>query len=262
VYWSKDYERIVKAVLISLCLLVCTLPACAQEDDPVLARLAAEKAETVEPGLYNAGDGHDFTLVPYRGKFLLRFAGSTENFVLTMDSVSLGGKLLKYDTGVTALRVPVWGGLTLYVSDAPNGLPATRQGDAALPPPTPVTAGALQAALADETNHFLYVDNVTLNFTADVASLANADARALAFDTLVNIQVGIERFLAGSAPARQALGKRIAAVKIQTASQSGVALSGRDLRVSFAPAEGLLGRASSHAVAHQLGKLLAVNTPE
>ena len=221
-YRLMDYERIVKAVLISIYLLVCTLPARAQEDDPVLARLSAEKAQTVEPGLYNAGEGHDFILLPYRGKLLLRFAGSTENFVLTMDSVSLGGKLLKYDTGDTALRVPVWGGLTLYVADAPNGLPATRQGDAVLPPPLAVTANALQAALADETSHFLYVDNVTLHFTADGAALASADVRALAFDTLINIQVGIERLLAGSPPARQALAKRIAASEAETGSEPGL----------------------------------------
>jgi len=34
----------------------------------------------------------------------------------------------KYDTGATALRVSVWGGLTLYTQDAPQGLPATYQG--------------------------------------------------------------------------------------------------------------------------------------
>jgi hypothetical protein len=257
--------RVVKTVLIlASCAVLAGLAgaARAQPEDPVLARLSAEKAEALEPGLYNAGEGRDFSLVPYRGRYLLRFMGSTENFVLTMDSASLGGKLLKYDTGATALRVPVWGGLTLYLSEAPDGLPAIRQGDAGTAAPAPVTAAALQTALADESSHFLYADNLTLHFTADNAALAGADARALAFDTLANIQVGIERFLAGAAQARQALGKRITLVRIEAGPHPGVALNGHDLKVNFTPADGYLGRASSHAVAHQLGKLLSVNTPE
>ena len=261
-----DRERSVKAFLPLFCLplLAASLsaPAFAQEDDPVLARLSAEKADAVEPGLYSAGEGREFTLVPYRGRYLLRFADSSENFVLTMDSVSLGGKLLKYDTGVTALRVPVWGGLTLYLAAAPDGLPATRQGDAPAPQTPPVSAAALAGALADEASHFSYADHLGLRFSADAGAMASAETRALAFDALSNIQVGIERFLAGSAPARQALDKRITMVRLETGPRPAISLSGHELKVSFVPAEGYLGRASSHAVAHQLGKLLSVNTPE
>ena len=39
-------------------------------------------------------------------------------------------------------------------------------------------------------------------------------------------------------------------------------LTARTLVVRYAPADGFLGHASSHAVAHQLGKLLSVSTAE
>ena len=110
------------------------------------SRLSAERVGAVEPGLYSAGDDGSFTLQPYgSGKYLLRFSGAGESFVLTVERGSLGAKLLKYDTGTTALRVSVWGGLTLYTQDAPQGMPATYQGAA----PRRRRAGGLGHRTAD-----------------------------------------------------------------------------------------------------------------
>jgi len=241
-------------------LLLCAA-AHAQPSDPIMARLSAEKAGVLEPGLYSAGEGREFSLLPYRGKYLLRFEGQAENFVLTADPGSLGAKLLKYDTGAAALSVSNWGGVTLYAADAPGGLPATHQGDAAPPAPATISTADLKGALADEGSHFSYADNLGLRFTVDAASLNDADSRAMAFDALANTQAGLERFVAGSAAARQALGRRVTLVKLEK-GKPGMRLSARTLVVRYAPAEGFLGRPSSHAVAHQLGKLLSVSTPE
>ncbi len=73
-------------------------------------------------------------IIPYGDKYLLRFDGGPENFVLYGDRVALGGRELKYDTGALALKISVWGGVTLYTQEAPGGLPATRTGDATMPP--------------------------------------------------------------------------------------------------------------------------------
>ena len=227
-----------------------------------MARLSAEKAGgALEPGLYSAGEGRQFSLTPYRGKYLLHFADQPENFVLTADPGSLGAKLLKYDTGAAALSVSVWGGVTLYASDAPGGLPATHQGEAVLPALGPISAADLRLALADEGSHFFYARNLGLRFATDEASLGDADSRALAFDALANTQAGIERFVATSPAARQAMAKRVTLVKLEK-GKAGMTLNGRTLVVRYAPADGFLGRASSHAVAHQLGKLLSVSTAE
>ena len=251
-----------KAILtFAVALALLPLAARAQDSDPIMARLSAEKAAMPEAGLYSAGEGRQFILAPYRGnRYLLRFADGGETFVLTADPGSLGSKLLKYDTGAAALSVSVWGGLTLYVADAPGGLPATRQGEAAPLAPAAVSAAELKNALADEGSHFSYADNLGLRFVLDPPG--DADGRALAFDVLSIAQSGIERFVATSAAARQALARRVAQVRLEKNGQPGIVLNGRILVVRYVPSEGFLGRASSHAVAHQLGKLLGIQTAE
>jgi hypothetical protein len=225
------------------------------------SRLAAEHVGAVQPGLYSAGDSGTFTLAPYgSAKYLLRFSGRAENFVLTMDRGSLGAKLLKYDTGATALRVSVWGGLTLYTQDAPQGLPATYQGEAPAAGALAVSAGELQTAFGDEASHLTYVQNIALKFSADAAVLtADAETRGRAFDALTNAAVGIERYLAANAAARQTLAKRINAVKVAEGGKPTVAISGQTLLVSFVPGEGHEGHASSLAIQLELTKLLAVS---
>jgi hypothetical protein len=261
---------LVKASVSLAFLLVLPLCAAAQAQiperpqlpgvtDAMAARLSSERAGTVEPGRYSAGEGRDFTITPYRGKFLLRFDGAPENFVLTAEPAAMGGKLLKYDTGAAAVSVSVWGGVTLYMSDAPNGLPATHQGDASLPIPTAVSAGELRSALSDEAAHFSYSGNLSLHFAIDSALTTNPEIRALAFDALANVQQGIERLIA-SDQGRRAVSRRISTVKLERGARPGLSLSGRSLIVRFTPSEGYLGRPSSHAVAAHLGKLLAVSS--
>ena len=224
------------------------------------ARLSAEKVGDVEPGSYSAGD-NNFSLDIHGDKFLLRFAGNPEAFVLSGDRVVLGGRVLKYDTGVTALRISVWGGMTLYTDAAPGGLPATRTGDSAAPPRPPVTDADLDAALNDEATHLSYVEQMHLHFSTDAAVLTRSDdARALAFDALTNAEAGIERVVANTA-ARQAFSHKIDAVRVVEGDKPSITLSGRTLLVGFAPAQGVAGRASSRAITQALGKLLAIPEP-
>ncbi len=239
----------------------------AQADDPMAARLSAERVGGIAAGTYvtdssGAVSGRQFTLEPFGDKYLLCFVGTQENFVLSVDRGSLGAKLLKYDTGAMALRVSVWGGLTLYTQDVPGGAPATRQGDAPVPALTPVSAADLAGALQDETRHLSYSQNINLHFQAD-PSVMNADGatRAMAFDTLTNTVRGIERFIAQPA-AKKALTQRIDTVKIAEGAKPTVIIAGRSLLVSFVPDESYEGRASSHAIAHALGKLLQVQIPD
>jgi hypothetical protein len=228
---------------------------------PLAARLSADRLSDVEPGLYTAGDERSFTLQPYGDRMLLKFADSGESFVLTVERASLGAKLLKYDTGATALRVSVWGGLTLYTQADPSGLPATRQGDAPdAPELPPVTAAQLRAALSDLAAHLDYTQKIELRFAAD--PVGDDPARQAAFETLSNTGRGIERFVAAAPAAHKALAARLETVKIAPAAHPGVSIQGRSLQVGFTPGQGPAGYPSSHAVAHALGKLLAVATAE
>jgi hypothetical protein len=223
------------------------------------SRLAAERVGAVESGLY-ATDGRDsFTLQPYgRGKYLLRFTGGAEQFVLSMERGSLGTKWLKYDTGANALRVSIWGGLTLYTRDNPGGVPATRQGDA--PPVTvlSVSAPEFQTALNDEASHLAYAQKVSLKFSADPAVLAaDPEVRGRAFDALVNAAQAIERFVTQSPGARQSLTRRVNHVKLAQGGKPTISIVGQTLLVSFVPGEGHEGHASSLAIEQELGRLLA-----
>ena len=183
----------------------------------------------------------------------------TETFVLTMERGSLGAKVLKYDTGTTALRISVWGGLTLYTQDAPQGLPATFQNDAPAPTPLAISANELTTAFGDEASHLVYVQNIALKFSADAAVLAgDAETRGRAFDALTNAATGIERFIAAQPSARQVLARRINSVKVAEGGKPTIAISGQTLLVSFVPGEGHEGHASSLAIQMELSKLLAV----
>ncbi len=258
-------------VLIAI-LLACPAfsPAWAQPDaapgvPPSMAsRLAADRLSAVQPGVYSSGENDSFILHRYPGgKFLLRFSGTSENFVLTMDRGSLGTKLLRYDTGATALRVSVWGGLTLYTLAKPDGLPVTRQGEA---PPLPVLAvslAELRAALSDEAAHLAYTQKVNLKFSADPAVLeSDPETRGRAFDALINAGLGIERFLASTPISRQALIKRINSVKLAEGGKPTVSIVGQTLLVSFVPGEGQQGHASSLAIQQELGRLLAISAKD
>lgn len=264
-------RRVLKIVFtLSALLLASTSLVWAQPDAPpgtppgMASRLAAERIGAIQPGLYSAGEGITFTLEPYgTGKYLLRFSDHAEKFLLTVDRASLGAKLLKYDTGTTALRVSVWGGLTLYTQDAPQGVPATYQGAAPPPATLAISASELQTAFNDETSHLTYVQNIALKFSADPAVLtADAETRGRAFDALTNAAVGIERFLASTPLARQTLTKRINNVKVAEGGKPTVAISGQTLLVSFVPGEGYEGHASSLAIQQELSKLLAISAKD
>ena len=223
------------------------------------SRLAAERVSAVQPGLYNAGENYSFTLEPYGAdRYLLHFVDNPEQFVLSMERGSLGAKVMKYDTGATALRVSVWGGMTLYTQDAPQGLPATFQADAPPQQPLALSAFELQTAFGDEANHLSYVLNIALKFSADpIVLAADAEMRGRAFDAMTTAATGIERFIAAAPWARQVLSKRISSVNVTEGGKPTIAISGQTLLVSFVPGEGHEGHASSLAIQQELSKLFA-----
>jgi len=254
-------------------LFAATLPAWAQADAPpginpysntMAARLSAERVGDVRPGIYSTGDGSTvFTLEPYNDKYLLSFQNSPEIFVLSVEHGSLGARVLKYDTDTTAIRVSVWGGMTLYTHDAPGGVPATRQGDAPPPVQLAVSQPDLQTALQDEARHLAYVQNVDLRFSADPSVLsADPETRGRAFGALVNAATGIERFLTSLPTARQIFVKRVNSVKLAEGGKPTVTLTGQTLLVSFVPGEGHEGHASSLAIQEELSKLLAYSAKD
>ena len=237
------------------CAFALALTARAQYSEPA-NQLSIDRLAYVQPGAYLAGENVGFELAQAGGNYLLRFRGSPEVFVLYADHGPLGGRVLKYDSGETALHVAGWGGMTLYTDFAPQGLPAMRTGDA-LPPSAPaISMSDMQNAANDESERLAYVRRINVQFMAEWSALAeNGVLRAYAFDTMENTARGIERFTGGGAQ-REAFAKRVSTVAIASGSRPTLGLNGRTLVVTYNAGQGFAGRASSRAIARALGKVL------
>jgi Domain of unknown function (DUF4908) len=230
----------------------------ARPQDQLGIRMMQEHIGDVRPGIYSAGDRLKFSLNHYLDRYLLRFVGDSEIFVLTADHASLGGRVLKYDSGATALQVSGWSAITLYTDAQPSGLPAERTGDAMMPAVTLISLSDMQRAAADESDHLAYARDVHIAILAEWPMLAGDQAiRAFAFDAMQNTSRGIERFARGAA-ARAALAAKIDTVQLLTSSRPLVTLRGRTLNVAYNPEQGFSGRPSSRAIAQSLSQILAV----
>ena len=252
----KRMERPFLAVAACAAALVAFAAAPVRAQDSIAQRLSMDRLANIQPGSYLAGDRVKFTLDPLGDNYLLRFEGSPEVFVLYADHASLGGRVLKFDSGETAIQVTVWGGLTLYTDAQPGGLPAVRTGDSVVPTPPPLGLSDMQNAAADEAQHLAYTRRLQLGFTADWSSLGDGATRAYAFDALENAARGLDRY-AASAQGHDALAHRVDAVAIApSGGRPTLSLNGRTLVVTFNPGRGFLGRASSRAIAHSLPAVL------
>jgi hypothetical protein len=246
---------------IGTALLLCLLFAApVRAQDQMTARLSQDSVGDVEPGTYTAGNV-TFTLDAYSNKFLLRFAGDPEIYVLYADRASLGGRALKFDSGAMVLRVAGWGGMTLYTDASPGGVPAAPTGDSLPPSLGMVSLSDMQNAAEDEAEHLAYSRRVHLSFTADWNALAgDSRLRSLCFDTLENTARGIDRF-ATNDKARAAFAKKIDQVRIALGTKPIMFLSGRTLNVTFNAQTGYAGRASSRGITRALGQLLSIPVP-
>ena len=178
-----------------------------------------------------------------------------ETFVLYPDRTSLGGRVLKYDSGETAIRVAGWGALTLYTDTQPNGVPATRNGDAPPFPSTPVSVEDVQSIAAQDGARLAQTRHLHIAFTANWSVLeTDAELRATAFSALENTARGIERFV-HDGQTRKLIAAHIARVTLATGRLATLKLQDKTLIVTFDPERGYAGSASSRAIARALPKL-------
>lgn len=226
--------------------------------DSIQRRLSVDRLGYIDSGLYLAGDKVGFAIAPAGSDYLLRFESSPEIFVLHPDKAALGGRVLKYDSGETAVQVSGWGGVTLYTDANPAGLPAARIGDSTAPASASATVTDVENAAQDDAQHLAYARRLDIAFSADWNGLAeNASICPLALDAMENIARALERF-GKSVQGHEALVHHVNTVTLAVAGAPAVALKGKTLVVTFDPSRGFAGRASSRAIARALGSLLAV----
>ncbi|MBV9330287.1 MAG: DUF4908 domain-containing protein [Alphaproteobacteria bacterium] len=239
----------------ALALAVLSASAGAQTD--VGAKLDADRVGGVEPGAYTAGENIRFTLDPYGEDYLFRLDNVPEVFVLHADRASLGGRVLKYDYGGTALQVSGWGALTLYTDEQPAGLPAVREGDSTPPSPPQISLPDIQTAAQDESQHLAYAHQLHVSFTADWNALAvDSGARAVAFDELQNATRALDE-LATRDDAHNAMMRKIEAVKL-VFGKPALAMHGKTLVMAVDPGRGFAGASSSRAILRSLCQILSL----
>lgn len=246
-----------KSWFLALALAVSAMsPSFAAES--LSAKLESRRVGTIEPGTYQAGENVIFTLARWNDKYLLRFNGDPEIYVLYPSSTTMGGRLLKYDTTRTAISVSGWGGITVYTDARPAGLPAMRADahDPAFPMARPTSFRDLQNAARDESAHLSYLRDIRVTFLADWDRLAQHPASwAQAFQAIENIGRGIDRFTA-NAKGREIVTRKLRAVRLQDGMRPAIAISGKTLLVTFDASKTYAGRPSSHAILHALGHML------
>jgi hypothetical protein len=253
----KRYPMPNRGIALFLCAFVsCVLAMQAHAE--VYDRIQQQHFGSITTGNYQAGDNLRFSIDRYRDEFLMRITGQQEVFVLYSDYGSLGGQVLRYDSGAIAIQVAGWGSMTIYTDDQPQGLPAVRTGDSFPPGPPSVSLSQMQSAADDEAAHLSYARGVHVSITADWNALSgDSGLRSLAFDGMENAARGIDRFTANPA-ARAVFTQRVSAVRMQTSEKPMIQMNGKTLIVTFDPRQGYMGRASSRAIAFALGKLFAV----
>ncbi|HEX3673187.1 MAG TPA: DUF4908 domain-containing protein [Rhizomicrobium sp.] len=253
-------ETMVRPILaIAACAAIACAPWAigpARAQDSMGERLSMDRLAAIQPGAYLAGDAVRFVLSPFNGDFLVRFQDSPEVFVLYADNASLGGRVLKYDDGETAMRVAVWGGMTLYTDGSPGGLPVTRTGDAPPPSPPMIGPGEMQNIMSAESQRLFTARRLQIGFNVDWGGFGSPLARSYAFNAIENAARGIERFTT-SAVGHDAVARRIDTVVVAaTGGRPDFALSGRTLVVMFNSGRGFAGCASSRAMTQWLGATL------
>ncbi len=221
-------------------------------------KLESRHIGEIQPATYHAGEDLVFTLSRWNGKYLLRFEKDPEIYVLYPASTTMGGRLLKYDTGATAISVSGWGGLTIYTKTHPSGLPVMRADTAEPPLPIPMQAKLedVTRVARDQSARLAYIGSVKVEFVADWARLGRSpDALAAAFDAIINTGRGIEQYAATS-KGQSEIQRNLQVVRLQDGMRPAIALSGKTLLVTFDASKSYAGRPSSRAIRHALSHML------
>lgn len=224
------------SVAVVAALFVAAPNAVAQTNDVPAWRLEITPAVPApENGHYYAGEGVEF-LVDHNGEdgnARLRFVGDEEIFYLRSDPSTLGGRVLKYDTGDVALAVSSWGGVTLYTPSAPNGLPAERMSDAPSLDPEPLSAGEVQGFAQSLARTLQERENLSIGFAANWDRITRGNRiRALATDSMRNATYALAE-LARMAETKSEYAERIKVIRLIASNETDISVTNDTVTISI-----------------------------
>jgi hypothetical protein len=227
------------------------LDASAQQLPAATHLLLTPSTPIPRDGTYIANDKLAFVIDHSADQVRLRFLDNDEVFYLSSEPASLGGRVLKYDTGDTALQVTGWGALTLYTMQAKSGLPAEFNDAVQSVDPAPVAAKDVKLFAAKLAQDLSASEDFAIGFAADWDNLARLDElRALSCDAMRNVTYALKD-LANSGR-RALISDRVHIIRVIQGSKPAVTMQKGVLTVTIAPQLGLSARPSSLAIARAL----------
>ena len=238
------------AVALSL-VLGASPEAFAQLLPPPARLLLAPSMPLPRDGTYIANDRLAFA-VDHRGdQVRLRFLDNDEVFYLSSEMAPLGGRVLKYDTGTTALQVTGWGGITLYTVQAKGGLPAEFDDETPNVDAPPVAASEVKAFAAKLAQDLSAAEDFAVGFAADWDRLAQSDElRVLGCDAMRNVAYALKDV--AKTGRRSVISNRVHIIRVIQGTKPGVTMKNGILAVTIAPQLGPSARPSSLAIARVL----------
>jgi hypothetical protein len=225
--------------------------ASAQQQAPAGRLFLTPATPLPRDGTYSVGDTLSFALDHRNGRVRMRFADSDEVFYLSNESAPLGGRILKYDTGTTALQVAGWGGVTLYTADAQGGLPAEFTEATPSIDPAPVEGKDVKMFASRLARELSFREDFAVGFAAEWETLAQTEVdRALGCDAMRNATYALERLAKSGKRARVV--DRVHIVRVMHGDKAGATYNKGVLTITYAPKAGQAARPSSLAIANVL----------
>lgn len=234
------------AAAVSMAVMVCCAPALAQTS--LREHLTARPGAAPSVARYVAGDDREFILDRTGPNALLKFEGDDEVWALRPSPGPRGDVIYRDDTGRPIVRATRLGGVTVFTSDRPGGLPAALAGQASKIRPAAISAVQLLRHLARQSVRASRALGRRIDFDAlDVSpgeEVVYASAASVAADALAQA--------AQQPRARRAL-ERVRRVELTSGRRAGADVAGDTVRITVAPEQGLAGRPSSRRVLAEMG---------
>jgi hypothetical protein len=211
------------------------------------------RAAAPSVGRYISVQGQSFVLDRSTAAplMLMKFDDDPEVWVLEPSPAPRGDTVYKSDTGDTVLRITRLGGVTLFTTSDPEGLPVSILGEAdeiGLPflPPNLLTPRIVQQALRASRST---PDQHQVTFDIPRYSPQTVSQFADAVLVATNAIVRLAR-----RPDGRAFLSRLDKISFVMGPRADVSVSGQNITITLAPAKGFAGRPSSGRISKAISK--------
>lgn len=193
---------------------------------------------------YVATDERAFVLDRSGQRPLLKFEDSQEVWALQPAPGPRGEVIYRDELGRQRLRASRMGGLTVFTSDRPSGLPAALAGQAVSIRPAAISPGVLFQHFAQQSRRVYRETRRKLSFET-VQDATPATATMLADAATVTAEA-LSRFR--SRKGEKGRMARLRTVRFSTGARPAAFVSGQALEIMVAPGQGVAGRPSSERI--------------